>query len=158
MTESIRSCTRLVALSAVLLLSVAFVTSAPSLAHSNTCAAGHNSNYVVIVFKDGGQTGSNDDICWIGTHSYDDGFALNESGVDDIGENSSYHDNVSSMSVKNFGQYGLCVRYYRNESQSVLLERQWIGSGQGDIHYSALVNDEYDSLDLALISQADCLN
>lgn len=146
------------ALSGVLLLVGTFATAGPAAAHPNTCAAGHNANYVVIVFKDGGQTGTNDDICWIGTHSYDDEFSSNESGVDDIGENSNFHDSVSSMSVKNFGQSGLCVRYYQDPSLKVLRESQWVGSDEGDLHFTAQVNDNYDSLDLKLISQASCLN
>ena len=144
-------------LSLVLVLVGAFVAAAPVVAHGNTCSVG-NSNYVVIVFKDGGRTGSNDDICWISTHSFDEEFSVNELNVDDIGENANFHDSVSSMSVKNFGGSNLCIRYYQDSFRSVLKETQWLPAGAGDIHFTAVFNDNYDSLDLLLVSQTTCFS
>jgi hypothetical protein len=129
----------------------------PALGHGNTCSSG-NSDYVVIVFVNAGQSGTADDICWINTHSFDEEFSVNEAGVDDIGENANFHDAVSSMSVKNFGSDGLCVYYYQDAFRSVLKEKQWVGANQGDIHFNADFNDNYDSLDLLRVSQATCLN
>jgi hypothetical protein len=148
---------RAVAVAFVLSVTGAAVASGPVTAHSNTCSTG-NVNYVVIVFVNSGQTGTNDDICYISTHSSDEEFSVNESGVADIGENANFHDAVSSMSVKNFGSDGLCVRYYQDAFRSVLKETQWIGAGEGDVHFTAAVNDNYDSLDLLRINESTCFS
>ena len=157
MAETARHRALTVAASLALVLVGVLAAPVAVVAHGNSCSTG-NSNYVVIVFENGSQGGANDDICWINTHSYDDEFSVNESGVDDIGENANFHDIVSSMSVKNFGSDGLCVWYYQDAFRSVLKETQWVGAGQGDIHYNAVYNDNYDSLALARISQASCFN
>ncbi len=129
----------------------------PAMAHVNACAVG-SSNYVVIVFEHASQGGANDDICYISDHSFDEAFSANELDVDDIGENANFHDIVSSVSIKNFGGSGLCVRYYRDAFRQVLLDSQWVGAGQGDIHLPTKYNDAYDSLDLVKIDQSTCLN
>jgi hypothetical protein len=149
--------TRLLTLATAVAFGLAAVVDGeiPAMAHSNTCAAG-SSNFVVIVFEHASQGGANDDVCYISTHSFDEAFSVNEVGVDDIGENANFHDIVSSMSVKNFGGSGLCVRYYRDAFRQVLQETQWVGAGQGDIHFNAAVNDSYDSLDLLKANQSSC--
>ncbi len=146
-----------VAASIPLAVTTVLLTGMPVASHGNSCTVG-NSNYVVIVFVDGGQAGTSDDICWLGTHSFDDAFSVADTGIDDIGENGSFHDSVSSFAIKNFGPTGLCARFYRNESLSTVRETQWVGDGEGDIHFSVAVNDDYDSLDLLLVSQATCFN
>ncbi len=150
---------RLGALGACVALALAglSVGQMPVAAHSNTCATG-STNYVVIVFVNSGQTGANDDICWKSGHEYDDQFSVDEDGVDDIGENANFHDAVSSMSVKNFGSYGLCVRYFQDAFRSVLREKQWVGDGEGDVHFTALYNDNYDSLEMERTGQASCFS
>ena len=127
----------------------------PAMAHSNACAVG-SSSYVVIVFEHASEGGANDDICYISDHSFDEAFSANEVDVDDIGENANFHDIVSSMSIKNYGGLGLCVRFYRDAFRQVLLESLWVGAGQGDIHYPVKYNDTYDSLDLVKVNQSTC--
>lgn len=149
--------TRAVTLSTALALVLAAVLGGqvPAMAHSNACWAG-SSSYVVIVFEHASQGGANDDICYISGHSFDEAFSANEVDVDDIGENANFHDIVSSFSIKNYGGLGLCVRFYRDAFRQVVLENRWVGAGQGDIHYPAMYNDVYDSLDLVKTDQSTC--
>jgi hypothetical protein len=111
---------RVVAATAALALSVVSMIGAgvPTAAHSYSCSTG-NSNQVVIVFVDGYMGGTKDDLCWKDGHSRDDELSVNESDVDDIGENANFHDKVSSFEVVNYGTLGLCVEFYIDAYQRV---------------------------------------
>jgi hypothetical protein len=127
----------------------------------NTCSTG-NSNQVVKVFENTYFNeyvdGIRDDLCWLDGSSRDETFATGESGLDDIGEDESFHDLVSSYKIRNDGTDGLCVWFYYNENRSgSVAEKAWAGPGEGVVPYAiAQHNDAYDSVDLKRISQAQC--
>lgn len=130
--------------------------------HYNTCSIG-NSKQVVIVFEHWHQNlydlGTNDDLCWKDGQSQDDQFSVNESNVDDVGENDNFHDKVSSLSIKNSSSTNdLCVWLYVDAFQGGNRWETWVPAGDGDRHIDQVPhNDAYDSMDLKRLDEDSCL-
>lgn len=153
--------TRALAVCASMALALVGVVGAnvPAVAHSYTCWTG-NSNYVAIVFEHGDEdayTGKKDDLCWKTGHSRDDEFSVNESGVDDIGENANFHDKVSSISLINNGSSKLCIKFYHDANRNNYAYSVLLNSGYGDYHDPQVPhNDSYDSMDLTHQGTSGC--
>lgn len=151
-------------LSAVLALSLLALVPAPiATAHGGHCPADADVKFTVYENEAQNSTraGVADSFCpSSGGTDDDDIFAAGpgqETGVHDIGDDNGMHDKVSSYSVVNNTQSGVCVKVYANENQSGLIKKIWVAGFGHEHHEQGLLNnDSADSARIIYVSQANC--